>query len=365
MSFPVPHPQLCTELRDLAKEFLYVSETKLRNRIFELYAGKNTSSYVTQVQSYQQEIIEDIQSGEADESDEDSIRKIPGDEYMDAMMRTLNEKNCKVEFLPSDYYNFDRCLELIIGIYKLAHFYRRRPYDGLRGIMIMGPPGAGKSTLLRSLDGYVVPHNTLGVSRFATKKINMILEDWKIADLEKVENQCILRQISMGQYTTDKISGNTYDVNPKWLWMTTNDTMKEFSNLPPEGQRRWIVIRLSNRDAAAEDSHLENYDRKEFLHICKENFVDCSRNVYFEEQDKSSNDVTRLRERPIMYLKNYHNRVLRMNKDQTHRHVPYTMLYSDGMHAKSLHDNMMAEERNARLNEIVEGVKTVVHKSKR
>jgi hypothetical protein len=83
------------------------------------------------------------------------------------------------------------------------------------------------------------------------------LEDWPIAALNDCSNDYVLRQLLLGQQTSDKSAGSVASIGPKWVWMTTNDDMEEFEKLPLAVQRRWTVITISLEQADInEQEHL-------------------------------------------------------------------------------------------------------------
>jgi hypothetical protein len=230
---------LIEQLKRIAKEFLNEPDYKIKIALFERMDGKNGPTYLNIVKAYQEDMQATMEKALRHE-EYVSNPNTPSMYY--SMIRSYFQTNCKVIYSERDIRIDD-----VFNIWCLAHNQPRRQFDGLFGVMFLGPPNSGKSTLLRSLEPYQVPCNELGISRFNSKLHNFVLDDWPIQSLEYACNSTMLKQMLLGQPTTDKVASDTATVNPKWLWMTSNDTIKQFhAKLSPAMQRRWIVVQVES-----------------------------------------------------------------------------------------------------------------------
>lgn len=252
------HEKLCNDLKELARKHLYSTDTQLKIAVFEQFQGKNTASYVSMVKLYMEEIEREMdENGDADDfAAHDPFEKAV--ERMEQMKCVLD--NCTVLRAPMQYgADDDAILENVWHQYLLSLCVRRRPMDNLVGVLILGRPKTGKSTFVDTLRPYQVPNNQLGVGRFADNNRVFVLEDWTCDELVDKANLQIVKQLCLGQPTTEKVAGSVQHVGAKWIWMTSNCEYEDFRKLPDEIRRRWVVVKFGQENGKS-DSGGPNFD---------------------------------------------------------------------------------------------------------
>lgn len=260
-------------LKELASEYLNKPDFIIKKNIIERLGITNVANHLSIIKIFQENL--EYERNEKEKSyDDPLLYETELSSYKDKMITTILDK-VRILHNPRGLTTED-----LLSQYLISHCYNRRPTDSLTGILIMGPPNTGKSTLIQSLPAYYVPFNTLGISRWVSNLSNYVLEDWPIGALNDCCNDYVLRQLLLGQQTSDKSAGSVTSIGPKWVWMTTNDDMKEFEKLPIAVQRRWTVITISLEQADInEQEHLtcdfEEYRRSIEINLkCYANYVD-------------------------------------------------------------------------------------------
>lgn len=148
--------------------------------------------------------------------------------------------------------------------YVVSHCIKRPIKDGMRGIMFGGEPGTGKTTLCSTLKAFTVPSDSNGVGRFdvPNDEYSAILEDWTLDLLCRSDNDTTIRQMCLGQVVNVKIQSTTKQLNPKWMYMTTNASYEEFEATSDKAVKdRWWYVQCNNVYRSTEEENFMNVDQ--------------------------------------------------------------------------------------------------------